>query len=111
MLLYLCLVGIGTIFLILLLAYARTEVNIMQKLQAGFPKFFSVSTVLILISSYTLMRVPRYYRKDNLHKMVRYLGFTLALGFAFCFRRLPAGTSLLQMVLFCEENPQDLIFT
>ncbi|WP_240676053.1 cytochrome c oxidase subunit 3 [Botryobacter ruber] len=47
------------------------------------PKLFSVSTLLLLFSSFTLNRVPRFYRKDKLKKMARYLGFTLAFGVSF----------------------------
>ena len=83
MLLYLSLIGIGSIFLILLLAYARTEALMMHNANAGLPKFFSVSTVLLLVSSYTISLTPRYYRKDNLTKTARYLGFTLGLSFLF----------------------------
>lgn len=81
MLLYLSMVGIGVLFLILLIAFMRTggfDANLVQ-----FPKFFSVSTVLLLLSSYTISRVPAIYKKDKLKKMSRYLGYTLVLGLLF----------------------------
>ncbi|MBK0402664.1 cytochrome c oxidase subunit III [Adhaeribacter sp. BT258] len=105
MLLYLCLIGIGTIFLILLLAYARTEVAMLQKVNVGFPKFFSVSTVLILVSSYTLLRTPRFYRKDNLTKMTRYLGISLALGFAFLLSQVGGWYELAKYGIYFKGKP------
>ncbi|MCC9136000.1 heme-copper oxidase subunit III [Pontibacter silvestris] len=81
MLLYLSMIGIGILFTILLVAFVRT---------GGFdgenfklPKFFNVSTILLLISSYTISKVPRIYKKEKLRKMVKYLGFTLGLGLLF----------------------------
>ena len=105
MLLYLCLAGIGTIFLILLLAYARTEVTLLQSVNVGFPKFFSVSTVLILVSSYTLLRTHRLYRKDNLKKMSRYLGISLALGFAFLLSQVGGWYELAKNGIYFKGKP------
>ncbi|MCJ8167379.1 cytochrome c oxidase subunit 3 [Pontibacter sp. E15-1] len=81
MLLYLSMIGIGVLFFILTVAFART---------GGFPgdnfelpKFFSVSSILLLFSSYTMTKVPRMYKKEKLKKMVRYLALTLCLGVFF----------------------------
>lgn len=81
MLLYLSMIGIGVLFFILVVAFART---------GGFsgedfylPKFFSISTLLLLFSSYTINQIPRIYRKDKLKKMARYLALTLGLGVLF----------------------------
>ncbi|NDK55470.1 cytochrome c oxidase subunit 3 [Pontibacter fetidus] len=81
MLLYLSMVGIGVLFFILLVAFIRT--GGFQGENVQLPKFFSISTVLLLFSSYTISRVPGIYRKDKLHKMTRYLGATLVLGLLF----------------------------
>ncbi|HSI91400.1 MAG TPA: hypothetical protein VK927_09815 [Adhaeribacter sp.] len=83
MLLYLCLAGIGIMFILLLLAYARTEARLFQELNLRFPKFFSVSTLILLVSTYTVSRTTKIYRKDKLRKLSVYLGFTLLLGLAF----------------------------
>lgn len=81
MLLYLSMVGIGVLFFILVVAFGRT--GGFPGEQFELPKFFSVSTVLLLFSSYTISRVPRLYKQDKLKKMVRYLSATLALGLLF----------------------------
>lgn len=81
MLLYLSMVGIGVLFFVLVVAFART--GGFPQAQFELPKFFSVSTVILLFSSYTISRVPRLYKQEKLKKMARYLGITLALGLLF----------------------------
>jgi cytochrome c oxidase subunit III len=81
MLLYLSMVGIGILFFVLIVAFIRT--GGFQAANIPFPKYFSLGTIILLFSSYTLSRVPRIYRKDKLKKMTRYLGVTLVLGILF----------------------------
>ncbi|MEJ8755477.1 cytochrome c oxidase subunit 3 [Pontibacter sp. H259] len=82
MLLYLSMVGIGVLFLILLIAFMRTG-GFYKAEHISLPRFFSVGTVLLLLSSYTINRVGAIYKKDKLHKMTRYLGITLVLSLLF----------------------------
>ncbi|MCC9167484.1 cytochrome c oxidase subunit 3 [Pontibacter harenae] len=81
MLLYLSMIGIGVLFLVLVVAFMRT--GGFQNEAFELPKFFSVSTILLLFSSYAINKVPRLYRKDKLKKMARYLGITFGLGLLF----------------------------
>ncbi|UOG77007.1 cytochrome c oxidase subunit III [Hymenobacter tibetensis] len=84
MMLYLSLVGIGVLFLFLVVAYAQTRY--MANLPRGlhpFPKFFSISTIVLLVSSYTLAQAPRLYRADDVANLARCLGATLLLGCIF----------------------------
>lgn len=81
MLLYLSMIGIGILFFILVVAFART--GGFDNKSFELPKFFSVSTVLLLFSSYAISKVPGIYKKDKLKKMTRYLGGTLGLGVLF----------------------------
>ncbi|WP_242928316.1 cytochrome c oxidase subunit 3 [Pontibacter vulgaris] len=81
MLLYLSMIGIGVLFFILIVAFARTGGFNYEGFR--FPKFFSISTILLMLSSYTISKVPRIYKKDKLNKMTRYLGATLLLGILF----------------------------
>lgn len=84
MMLYLSLVGIGVLFLFLVVAYAQTRY--MADLPRGlhpFPKFFSISTIVLLVSSYTLAQAPRLYRADDVPNLARCLGATLLLGCIF----------------------------
>jgi cytochrome c oxidase subunit 3 len=84
MMLYLAMTGIGVLFLFLVVAYAQTRY--MADLPRGlhpFPKFFSISTIVLLISSYTLAQAPRIYRADDVVNLTRCLGATLLLGCIF----------------------------
>jgi cytochrome c oxidase subunit III len=81
MLLYLSMTGIGVLFFILVIAFVRTGGFDYENFK--LPRFFSISTVLLLFSSYAISRIPGIYKKDKLNKMTRYLGITLGLGVAF----------------------------
>lgn len=81
MLLYFSMIGIGVLFLILMIAFARTGGFQPENIQ--MPKFFTVGTILLLFSSYAISKVPGIYKKDKLKKMARYLGITLVLGLLF----------------------------
>ena len=103
MLLYLGMVGITVLFVILLSAYARTRYT--SGLPVGlhpFPRYFSISTVVLLVSSYTLSQARRLYREDDLVNLARCLGATLLLGLTF------AG---LQVLGWRELTSQGVLFT
>lgn len=81
MLLYLSMIGIGVLFFILVIAFVRT--GGFERDQFELPRFFSISTLLLLFSSYAISKIPRIYKKDKLNKMTRYLAITFGLGAAF----------------------------
>ena len=85
MLLYLSLVGISVLFAGLVGMYVFT------RLQHGgapsghaLPRYFSLSTIVLLVSSATLAQARRLYQADDLPNLVRCLGATLLLGSIFC---------------------------
>ncbi|UYZ64224.1 cytochrome c oxidase subunit 3 [Hymenobacter weizhouensis] len=81
MMLYLGLVGITVLFVILVVAYAHTRA--ISGTPTGvypLPRFFSLSTVVLLISSYTISQAKRLYATDDLRALQRCLGATLLLG-------------------------------
>lgn len=86
MLLFLSMIGIGVLFFILVIAFART--GGFENSEFQLPKFFSISTLLLLFSSYTISKIPNIYRKDKLNRMTRYLGITLGLGILFIVAQL-----------------------
>ncbi len=84
MLLYLALLGSSVLFVVLLAAYAHTRAQ--NGLPTGlhpFPRPFTLSTLVLLISSYTISQAPRLYRQDDLAGLGRCLGATLLLGCVF----------------------------
>jgi cytochrome c oxidase subunit III len=100
MLLYLSMIGIGILFFILVIAFARTGGFDIENFE--LPKFFSISTIILLFSSYTISKVPSLYRRDKLNAMTRYLGLTLLLGVLF------VGA---QLIGWNEMNNEGVYFT
>ncbi|WP_375416192.1 heme-copper oxidase subunit III [uncultured Hymenobacter sp.] len=102
MLLYLSMFGITVLFGVLLAAYAHTRVQ--NGLPTGlhpFPRPFSLSTIVLLVSSYTISQALRLYRQDDLAALARCLGATLLLGCVFAGLQLLGWRELLQQgVLF-----------
>lgn len=84
MVLYLVLVAITVMFVMLVAAYIAT------RLRSGaptgllaLPRYFSLSTIVLIISSYTMGQAPRLYARDDLGSLARCLGATLLLGCVF----------------------------
>jgi cytochrome c oxidase subunit 3 len=103
MLLYLSMAGITVLFVILLVAYAQTRH--LSGLPTGLhplPRYFSLSTIVLLVSSYTVAQALRIYHQDDVRGLVRCLGATLALGSIF------AG---LQVLGWRELMTQGVFFT
>ncbi|SHJ49230.1 cytochrome c oxidase subunit 3 [Hymenobacter daecheongensis DSM 21074] len=103
MLLYLGLAGITVLFVILLAAYMQTRH--LSGLPTGLhplPRYFSLSTIVLLASSYTLSQAARIYRQDDVTGLGRCLGATLLLGCVF------AG---LQVLGWRELMAQGVFFT
>ncbi|WP_245327865.1 cytochrome c oxidase subunit 3 [Hymenobacter fodinae] len=82
--LYLGLVGITVLFVVLVAAYAR--LRFVSDAPVGiypFPRYFSLSTIVLLVSSYTISQAKRLYQQDDLSNLVRCLGATLLLSSIF----------------------------
>ena len=88
MMLYLAIVGISVLFLILVVAYVRTQLLEEGPISRHFPKFFSFSTVLIVCSSFTISRVPFFYQRDDLTRAKVFLWATLLLGMGFVWSQV-----------------------
>ena len=84
MVLYLALVAIGVMFVILVAAYIATRLR--SEVPTGLhalPRYFSLSTIVLVVSSYTIGQAPRLYAQDDLSSLGRCLGATLLLGCIF----------------------------
>lgn len=105
MLLYLGLVGIGVLFLILLGAYIQTRLS--SGVPTGlysFPRFFSLSTLVLVGSSYTLSQAARLYRNDDMHALARCLGATFLLGLTFTGLQLMGWRELMQQGVYFQGD-------
>lgn len=84
LMLYLGMAGIGVLFLMLLVAYAYTRGQ--SDAPTGIyplPRFFSLSTIVLLVSGYTINQSRRFYAQDDLASLARCLGATLLLSSVF----------------------------
>ncbi|PIQ20728.1 MAG: cytochrome c oxidase subunit III [Cytophagales bacterium CG18_big_fil_WC_8_21_14_2_50_42_9] len=88
MMLYLSMMGIGILFLMLTIAYVQSSAVDTDATKFTFPRFFSISTILLLISGYTISKTNRSYKKDNLNKLKKYFLFTILLGVGFVLSQL-----------------------
>ncbi|KAA9345675.1 cytochrome c oxidase subunit 3 [Adhaeribacter soli] len=105
MLLYLAQIGIAILFLMLVFGFVRSELFLHQNSVTPFPRFFSVSSILILLSSYTISRVSKFYRQDELRKMNEYLSFTLMLALMFVLSQLAGWYELAKSGIYFKGQP------
>jgi cytochrome c oxidase subunit 3 len=84
MALYLALLAITVMFVVLVAAYvaARLSSGVPTGLHP-LPRYFSLSTIVLVLSSYTIAQAPRLYAQDDLASLGRCLGATLLLGCVF----------------------------
>lgn len=83
MMLYLSMMGIGVLFLMLVIAYVQSHAFDTEAWKLKFPRFFSVSTLIMIASSYAIGQAGRCYKKDNLRKLKRYFLLSIFLSLAF----------------------------
>ncbi|RSK44003.1 cytochrome c oxidase subunit 3 [Hymenobacter rigui] len=84
MMLYVGLAGITVLFVVLVAAYAYTRFH--NGASTGIyplPRYFSLSTIVLLISSYVIAQAQRLYAQDNLRALARCLGATFLLSSIF----------------------------
>ncbi|WP_223649592.1 cytochrome c oxidase subunit 3 [Hymenobacter psoromatis] len=112
MMLYVALVGITMLFVTLVAMYVSSRAQ--SSLPSGvhpFPRYFSLSTVVLLVSSYTLAQAPRLYRADDLPGLARCLGATLVLGCVFSGLQVQGWRELVhQGVLFTGERGGTFVY-
>jgi len=112
MLLYLALLGITMLFVTLVAMYvaSRAQSDVPRGLHP-FPRYFSLSTLVLLVSSYTLGQAPRLYRADDLPSLARCLGATLLLGCVFSGLQVQGWRELVQQgVLFTGERSGTFVY-
>jgi len=100
--LYLAMLASTIMFAVLVVLYVATRAH--SGLPTGlhpFPRFFSLSTIVLLVSGYTVSQAPRLYAQDDLGALGRCLGATLLLGSVFAGLQLLGWRELMaQGVLF-----------
>ena len=77
MVLYLVLLAITIMFVMLVAAYVATRLRNGEPTGLrALPRYFSLSTIVLVISSYTMSQAPRLYAQDDLKSLGRCLGAT-----------------------------------
>lgn len=112
MMLYLGLLGITMLFVTLVAMYisSRSQSGLPSGIHP-FPRYFSLSTVVLLASSYVLAQAPRLYRADDLNALTRCLGATLVLGCVFSGLQVQGWRELVQQgVLFTGEHSGTFVY-
>jgi cytochrome c oxidase subunit 3 len=104
--LYLTLAGITMMFgaLVVLYLYTRAKDGDVGS-PHPFPRWFSLSTVVLMGSSYVLSQGARLYRSDDIHGLTRCLGATLLLGCIFAGLQLLGWRELHQQGIFWTKEP------
>lgn len=82
-LLYLGMVGSGLIFLFLTVAFLFSGVNQLEGMNHKVPVSFLISTLLILLSSYTATQMRLHYQEERTDLLLKSLRNTALLGLAF----------------------------
>jgi cytochrome c oxidase subunit 3 len=109
-LMYLGMFGSGLIFLFMTLAFLGSETGNLESFGFKMPKSFILSTLIILISGYTVSRLLLHYKEEHIDKLKDSLLITFLLGLCFTilqflgwkelammgidFRGLPSGSFL-----------------
>lgn len=83
MLLYLSMFGSSLVFLFMITAYSISRPEQFLLRDFDLPKAFILSTIVLLISSFTLSKVIQAYKEDRMKWMRNALGITLFLGLVF----------------------------
>ncbi|NHE57077.1 cytochrome c oxidase subunit 3 [Cyclobacterium plantarum] len=107
---YLGMFGSGLIFLFLMTAFVLSQPEAGRYDQFAIPKSFIISSMVIIVSSFTSGRILPYFNSNNIEKTKIYLFVTLLLGLLFStlqftgwrelsgmgidFRGLPSGSFL-----------------
>jgi cytochrome c oxidase subunit 3 len=80
---YISLIGSSIIFLFLIVAFTASRPAAFDFLKIDFPKSFVVSTIFMLISSFTASKIIPAYEKDEIEELKSWLGITFLLGLSF----------------------------
>jgi len=82
-LLYVSMIGSGVIFLFTIVAFTVSRPENIDFLKIDFPKSFVVSSLVMVVSSFSVSKILPAYDKDDLEEVKKWLGLTLLLGAVF----------------------------
>jgi len=97
-------VGITILFLTLLMAYSISKPQWTWK-QFSFPKVFLVSTLVLVVSSYTANKSIYHFKQDNAQKFSASIKYTLGLGLTFVLLQIIGWFQLTKQGIYLAGKP------
>jgi cytochrome c oxidase subunit III len=95
--LWIAIIGIAIMFTLLTLAYLTTKP---PHSTFFIPVWFAVSSIFIVLSSFSLSKSPEYYRKDEIKKLHLSLVLTFLFGLAFIYAQMRGWKELNQQGIY-----------
>jgi len=101
----LSIIGLSILFIAITVAYIYNRVQVQSLEPVHVPKAFLFNTLVLLASSFSLLKAKQYYQDDNTELYQRSLLITLLLSIAFLVLQLFAWYSLFIMNIgFAHSN-------
>lgn len=94
--LYVSMIGSAIIFLFMIVAFAVSRPESSDLMNTRFPKSFVISTIVILLSSFSVSKVVPAFEKDDLEELKKWMGLTFLLGLVFAMSQLTGWRELSQ---------------
>lgn len=102
--LWLAIVGMSLVFVALLFFYAFGK-NKLTPTEIALPKIFWLSSVFIILSSFTIHQAQKVFYLDNFRLYTRWLVSTFILGLMFIISQLLGWQDLYQQKIFLNGHP------
>ena len=104
MLLYLGIVGSSLVFFFMLVAFALTRPKNIPLEYFYFPKAFVVSTVILLLSAFSVSKVLSLFVQEEVRSLKNVLAITLGLGIAFTISQVFGWLELYNAKVFFQNE-------
>lgn len=104
-LVYISMIGSAVIFFFTILAFTVSKPVEADFFKFEFPKSFIVSTVVLLVSNYSVTKIMPHYLSDDIEGLKKWMGITFLLGLIFaCFQIIGWKELQAHNILFTGER-------
>lgn len=94
LLLYVSMIGSAIIFLFMIVAFAVSRPEAADFVKIQFPKSFVISTLILLLSSFSISKVVPAFEKDDVEELKKWMGITFLLGLLFAVSQVTGWKEL-----------------
>lgn len=109
--LYVSMIGSAIVFLFMIVAFAASRTESTELIAARFPKSFVISTIVILLSSFSVSKVVPAFESDDLDELKKWMGITFLLGLVFSMSQLIGWKDLEQSgISFSGDRPRTYLY-